>query len=65
MNIKEMLEMDIHDEMRIADTVFVVRVPNGWIYNMFFLGHDDSVINATSTFVPEPEYAPEWNAGRP
>lgn len=50
MEIKEMLDLKIHDTVKIENGVQAVRVPGGWIY---YLQTDVSTTPA-ETFVPEP-----------
>lgn len=50
MNVQDMLNLKIHDVIKIENGVLATRVPGGWIY---YLQTD---INTTpaETFVPEP-----------
>lgn len=48
--IEEMLELKIHDTVKIENGVQAVRVPGGWIYYL------QTAVDTTpsETFVPEP-----------
>ena len=53
MTIKELLEMEIHEEYAVKRMI-VIRVPGGWIYETE--NHKNGVYpgGMTSCFVPEP-----------
>lgn len=56
MNIKEMLEMKLHDEQKLCGILFVMRVPGGWIYREIKnAGNSTSAMCVTAVFVPEPK----------
>lgn len=59
MTIKELLEMEIHDERVLDHKVphcfrVVIRVPGGWIYETSNYKNDMYSGGVTSCFVPEP-----------
>jgi hypothetical protein len=59
MTIKELLEMEIHEEYVFNHTVphcprIVIRVPGGWIYETENLKNGAYPGGMTSCFVPEP-----------
>ena len=59
MTIKELLEMEIHDEYVFDHKVphcfrVVIRVPGGWIYETSNYKNDMYTGGMTSCFVPEP-----------
>ena len=59
MTIKELLEMEIHDERVLDHKVphcfrVVIRVPGGWIYETRTYKNDMYAGGTTSCFVPEP-----------
>ena len=53
MTIKELLEMEIHEEY-IFNHRIVVRVPGGWIYETEIYKNEVYTGGMTSCFVPEP-----------
>ena len=53
MTIKELLEMEIHEEY-VFNRRIVVRVPGGWIYETENLKNGAYPGGMTSCFVPEP-----------
>ena len=67
MTIKELLEMEIHDERVLDHRVphcfrVVIRVPGGWIYETEMYKNDMYAGGVTSCFVPEPvcdQYVPD------
>ena len=59
MTIKELLEMEIHDEYVFSHRIphcfrIVIRVPGGWIYEIGTYKNDMYAGGITSCFVPEP-----------
>ena len=59
MTIKELLEMEIHEEYVFNHRVppcfrIVIRVPGGWIYEIKTLKNGAYPGGVTSCFVPEP-----------
>ena len=59
MTIKELLEMEIHEEYVIKHRVthcfrVVIRVPGGWIYETETYKDGVYAVGKTSCFVPEP-----------
>ena len=59
MTIKELLEMEIHEEYVIKHRVthcfrVVIRVPGGWIYETETYNDGVYAVGKTSCFVPEP-----------
>jgi hypothetical protein len=53
MTIKELLEMEIHEEY-VFNRRIVVRVPGGWIYETEIYKNGMYTGRMTSCFVPEP-----------
>ena len=53
MTIKELLEMEIHEEY-VFNRRIVVRVPGGWIYETEIYKNGVYTGRMTSCFVPEP-----------
>ena len=53
MTIKELLEMEIHEEY-VFNRRIVVRVPGGWIYETEIYKNGIYTGRMTSCFVPEP-----------
>ena len=53
MTIKELLEMEIHEEY-VFNHRIVVRVPGGWIYETEIYKNGVYTGGMTSCFVPEP-----------
>lgn len=53
MTIKELLEMEIHEEYMFNHRI-VVRVPGGWIYETEVYKNGMYTGRMTSCFVPEP-----------
>lgn len=53
MTIKELLEMEIHEEY-VFNGRIVVRVPGGWIYETEIYKNGVYTGRMTSCFVPEP-----------
>lgn len=46
------LGMNLHDYFKFSETMTVLKVPGGWVYNQLFT-KDKEVIEITSVFVPE------------
>ena len=53
MTIKELLEMEIHEEY-VFNHGIVIRVPGGWIYEIEAYKNGAYTGRTTSCFVPEP-----------
>ena len=53
MTIKELLEMEIHEEY-VFNRRIVIRVPGGWIYETEVYKNGVYTGRTTSCFVPEP-----------
>ena len=53
MTIKELLEMEIHEEY-VFNHGIVIRVPGGWIYEIEAYKNGVYTGRTTSCFVPEP-----------
>lgn len=53
MTIKELLEMEIHEEY-VFNQYIVLRVPGGWIYETEIYKNGVYTGGMTSCFVPEP-----------
>ncbi|MDD2314377.1 MAG: hypothetical protein PHX12_05875 [Proteiniphilum sp.] len=53
MTIKELLEMEIHEEY-VFNRRIVIRVPGGWIYETEVYKNGVYTGRMTSCFVPEP-----------
>ena len=53
MTIKELLEMEIHEEYAVKRMI-VIRVPGGWIYETEIYKNEVYTGGMTSCFVPEP-----------
>jgi len=54
MTIKELLEMEMHEEKYIFNHRTVIRVPGGWIYETEIYKNEVYTGGMTSCFVPEP-----------
>lgn len=62
MTIKELLEMEIHEERVLDHRVphcfrVVIRVPGGWIYETEMYKNGVYAGGVTSCFVPEPVWS--------
>lgn len=49
-NKEDLIKMELHQELRVNDLTYVLRVVGGWIYE-FFDPVSDTV--SATTFVPE------------
>ncbi len=55
MTVKELLEMELHEEY-LFNRRIVVRVPGGWIYETEAYKNEMYTGGKTSCFVPEPSW---------
>lgn len=59
MTIHDMVKMELNDEKKIyssdAGSLWIIRVPGGWIYVEREYGESYELLSKNSTFVPIPK----------